>query len=376
MRGRPPLPLGTWGNITTRKLDTGWQADTRLRLYTGKTVRVRATGKTKTAAITNVKQRCAQRLNTTSTETLTPTSTLNSLIETWMESKADVTQQTKDRYKTAHNNTIRDGIGEIRLNELTPAIMHKWSQATPAGTSSNARSVLKGALGMAVVFGLIPNSPLDHIARKKTAKKPVDALTVEQIPIFRTHIHDYAKTLSNKHTADLLRDVTDFALSTGMRLGEILAIRWQDINSNHLHVTGTIVFNKQHGNIRQDKPKTETSNRVIQLGTKAQEIINRRKGEDWADHADMLFPSVRLTYMETNNFNRLFRKAKGDEWAWVTIHTLRRTVATIINSELGSREASDLLGHSDMGLTQRVYVARNDAGVEIGMVIDRILADV
>lgn len=375
MRGRPATPLGTWGTINAAKTDHGWQASTYMRLYTGKSVRVRASAKTKTAAITALKARCAQRLQAADTDTLTSTSTLNQLIEAWIDGKTDVTAQTIERYKAAHKNTIKDGIGSIRLNELTPAIMHTWVHDTPPGVANNALSVMKGALGMAVIYGLIPTSPLNHIARKKTRKKTVDALTGDQIPHFRKTIHTYAKTLSNAHTADLLRDVIDLALSTGLRLGEILAIRWADIDGNKIHVCGTIVYTKEQGVHRQEWTKTESSNRVIQLGEVAQNIIQRRRSADWAEYAEMLFPSATLTYMEPNNFNRLLRKARGEEYAWVTIHTLRRTVATLIDRELGAKQASKVLGHSDMGMTQRVYVAKNDDGVAIGEVIDRVLCE-
>jgi len=234
-------------------------------------------------------------------------------------------------------------------------------------------SVLKGSLGMAVRHGLIQTSPLDHIKPPKARKKAVSVLTADQIPTFRKHIHNYADSLPNRHTGDLLRDVVDLALSTGLRLGEILAIRWEDIDGNRIHITGTIVYSQEHGNIRQESTKTETSTRTIQLGQLAQSIVERRRGEDWAEHADMLFPSNSLTYMSEVNFNRLFRQAKGETWGWVTVHTLRRTVATVINKELGTKHAADLLGHADMALTQRVYIARNNEGVAIGEVIDGIL---
>ena len=373
MRGRPPLPLGTWGNITSTKTGAGWQASTYLRLYSGQTVRVRASAKTKSGSINAVKERCAKRLNTTDTDVLSPTSTLLALIETWLAGKDDITTQTRERYQTATQRHIKPGIGQVRLNEITPPLLDRWIKSVPVGAVNNAMSVLRGSFSMAVRHGLIQASPLTHIAVPKAKKKPVSALTAEQIPVFRKHIHTYAGSLPNGHTAALLRDVVDLALSTGLRLGEILAIRWEDIDGNNIRITGTIVFNKEHGNIRQEWTKTETSTRTVQLGRLAQAIVKRRRGEDWAEHADMLFPSNSLTYMSEANFNRLFRQAKGEEWGWVTVHTLRRTVATVINKELGTKHAADLLGHTDMALTQRVYIARNDDGVAIGEVIDGIL---
>lgn len=374
MRGRPATPLGTWGTINAAKTDHGWQASTYMRLYTGKSVRVRASAKTKTAAITALKARCAQRLQATDTDTLTSTSTLNQLITTWIDSKDDVTEQTLERYRGAIDRHIAPGIGEIRINEITPALMDRWVRDLTPGQAHNAMSVLKGAFGMAVRYGLLTTSPIQHVKPRKATKKKVDALSPEEMQAFRGDIKKHANGLTNGHTADLLRDVTDIAICTGLRLGEILAIRWEDIDGDTLHVCGTVVFTKGDGNHRQPFGKTETSDRVVQLPHVAQKIIARRR-DKWGDIAEMLFPSVRLTYMSEANFNRIFRPAKGERWAHVTIHTLRRTLATIVNAAMGPRKAADLLGHADMSLTQRVYIARSDQGVAVGDLVDDLLGN-
>lgn len=373
MRGRPPLSLGTWGNIAARKTGSGWQASTYLRLHSGQVVRVRATARTKTASIAQVKARCATRLQTAHTADITPSTPLSTLIEHYLETKTDVTPQTRDRYEAAYRVHISPAIGQVRLIELTPPILDAFVRPLTPSTGAACMSVLKGALGMAVRYGIISSSPLTHIKPPKAGKKMIRALTEQQIPAFRADIAAHAKTLPNAHTAALLCDVIDLALSTGLRLGELLAIRWEDIGDGVIHVTGTIAYSKELGNVRQGWTKTESSTRTVQLGALAQALINRRRCEPWAAHAEMLFPSQSLTYMSEANFNRLFREAKKQKWNWVTVHTLRRTVATIINRQLGTRDAADLLGHSDMALTQRVYIAKNDRGVAIGEVIDGIL---
>lgn len=376
MRGRPATPLGSWGQIKTVKTGGKTQASCYLRLSTGNTVRVRATAPTKSAAITALKKRCTERLETPDNATLNESSKLIEVIDAWKQTKTHLRPQTLDRYNTAIDKHIKPQIGQIRLNELTPQLVDNWLRGIPAGTASNALSVLKGTLSMAVRWGLLKTSPLTYIQPPKTEKRKPKALTAKQIGEFRHDIKAWAKeTGQNSHTSSLLSDVVDFALSTGLRLGEILAIRWQDIDGDQLKVTGTVVQTSKDGNIRQDVTKTDTSTRVVALNNTAMSVIERRKREPWATIAEMVFPSVKLTYMSENNFNRIFRKAKGEKWKWVTVHTLRKTVATIVSQELGTQTASHLLGHADSIITQRVYIARNSSGVPVGNVLDQVLAN-
>lgn len=370
-RGRPATPPGTWGEIKVRELaKKKFQADTRFRKFNGDVVRVRATGTSKTAATNAVKERCAALLGVKNSAQLSTTSKVSELMDHWLESKSDVRPQTLDRYRYAIENHVKPGFGNLRLNEVGPSFLDAWVRSLSPGTAGNVRTVLSGAFKMAARHELIKSNPVAVVEFPTPETKEVRSLAGDEIAAFRKQI-----TASGKQT---LIDVVDMSLSTGLRAGEVLAIRWQDITQDEdgnylLRITGTVVYSKDLGNHRQDEGKTAQAARPIPLASKAVEIIERRHAQ--FKDLEMLFPSGAGTYMSESNFNRLLLDHRGEKWDWVTIHTLRKTVGSLVADELGPHKAADVLGHADSRLTERAYYERNRAGVPIRDIIDRALSD-
>lgn len=368
-RGRPATPLGSYGEINTKELATGrHQAETRLRLWNGDTVRLQARGKSKTAAINALKTKCAERLGASDTEVLTTTSPVSALMEHWLETKTKIRPQTRERYRNAIDNHIIPAFGNMRLNEVTPAFLNEWLHGKTQGVAANVRSVLNGAFSMATRYGLIQANPMAVIEPLTVETKDVRALAVEEIQPFRDQIA--------RSGDELLVDVTDFCLATGLRAGEVLALRWEDVDLEHeppiMRVTGTLTYSKETGHVRQEEGKTTAARRPIQLPAVAVEILERRH-EKFGEHLPMVFPSGAGTYVWENNFNRLLREARGEQFKWVTIHSLRKTLGSVVADELGPHKAADVLGHADSRLTETVYYQRNRRGVAIGDVIDQVL---
>lgn len=369
-RGRPATPLGTWGAISTQQLPTGrWVAETRLRLWNGDTVRLQARGGSKTGATNALKQRCAERLGAEDTDSLRTTSPVSALFEAWLDTKNKIRPQTRDRYRSAIDNHLTPDFGNMRINEVTPAFLDRYLQAKTPGIAHNLTTVLRGAFTMATRYGLTATNPMDAVRPVEQAAKEVRALDRSEIQPFRDQIAQ-----SEDQT---LIDVTDLCLATGLRAGEALAVRWQDVDLDStpatLTVTGTVVYAKGEGNQRQEMPKTATGVRTIQLPPVARAMLARRRRELGA--IEMVFPSERETYIWQGTFNARLRKARGERFAWVTVHTLRKTLASLIADELGPHKAADVLGHADSRLTERVYYERNRRGVAIGDVVNRAIPE-
>lgn len=182
------------------------------------------------------------------------------------------------------------------------------------------------------------------------------------------------RALLEKYRDPIVLDVVDVCLSTGVRAGEVLSLRWQDLDLESdppvWHVQGTLAYSKELKNARQDDGKTKSSKRSIQLVGPVLEVLNRRRA--LYGELEMVFPSGAGTYKTESNFNRSFRAARGENFRWVTIHTLRKTVSSLVSDELGPHKAADLLGHADSRLTERVYYERNREGVPMDGVIDRL----
>lgn len=367
-RGRPATPLGTWGEVHVKELASGkFEASTRLRLWNGETVRLRARGKSATAAKNNLKAKCSERLGTSDTKDLATTSTVGRLLEFWLDGKTDIRPQSRDRYQRIIDLHLEPAFGKLRIREVSPALLDAWIRGQTSGVAATARTVLAGAFNLATRFGLVASNPMAAIEPVATRKKEVRALTRDEIPRFRDAIA--------KSENETLIDVVNVALATGLRAGEVLALRWEDVHLDEtpprLEVTGTLVYSKEKGHYRQEEGKTSKAKRPVQLSESCAATLKARR--DKYGLLPMVFPSGAGSYIWENNFNRWLREWRGDEFDWVTIHTLRKTLGSLVYDELGPHRAAEVLGHSNSTLTETVYVQRNRDGVPIGEIVDGML---
>lgn len=360
---RPPLPPGTTGEISFTTLPSGKiQASARLRTFTGQVKRVKASGKTKTIARRELQARAAVLAGVDSTSTLGPYSTTRALIESYLW-QLDPGKSTSDRYKTAARLHVLPALGELKIIEVTPAVIDRWQRGLTPGAVGNARSVLGGALSMAVRYGVLRANPMRELPaplKQRAAHDTPRALTRGDIPAFRAHI-------AARGDQQLSRAI-DVALSTGLRAGELLALRWADVDipGGTITVTGTISYSRRRGNHRQETTKTSAGLRTIAAPALALEAL----AAQW-DYLTTLggaptelapvFPAANGNWLSESNFNKRLRKARAGGWEWVTIHTLRRTVATLVTEALGPRAAAEVLGHSDSRLTETTYVVATTA---------------
>jgi integrase len=161
------------------------------------------------------------------------------------------------------------------------------------------------------------------------------------------------------------------ALCTGLRRGEVLGLKWSDIDlgggtlsvKRSLDVDGTL-----------KTPKNRSSKRTLKLTTrvlaalgahKAQQNEERlRKGDGWQDN-DLVFPNTLGKPMNAGNFYRrnfqplLERAGLADEG--LTFHSLRHTFATTLAAKgVHPSTAQKMLGHSDIRMTLAIYTHATD----------------
>jgi integrase len=170
-----------------------------------------------------------------------------------------------------------------------------------------------------------------------------------------------------------LVDLTVFMLATGARIGEALALTWDDVNltAGTASIEWTLVRVKGHSLARKST-KTAAGVRLINLPTFALEMLAQRSvGPAGAP----VFPDGNGNFRDPSNTSRNLRQARGsEEFAWVTSHVFRKTCATTLDDQgLTASQIADVLGHSRPSMTQDVYLGRRASDPRAALALDRIL---
>lgn len=377
MAGRPPLPVGTWGAIWYSKTGAGFTARTRFRDVDGVTRLVKRTGATKGAARNALTSALTER-TTPSTTDLTGDSRLSAALRLWIadRERANLASNTMRRYRDITDAYVMPGVGQLQLRECTTQRLDLYlqglSERVGAATARLARTALNGALGIATRYGALTANPMRDVGGITVTSKNPEALTQDQLRAIRAAILHWQNPVGKvgaPRTVPLL-DIVDLMIATGARIGEVLAVRWSDVDleSGWVTVAGTIAFTdaKPSRAFRQEHPKSSSSWRELALPEHAVALLTRRRVESEGNAFDLVFATRNGTAMDPSNVRTKMRSAlEPIGLGWVTPHSFRRTIATRLDAVESLRTAADQLGHAGEDVTRRHYVAKAHVGPEV-----------
>jgi integrase len=157
------------------------------------------------------------------------------------------------------------------------------------------------------------------------------------------------------------------AIVTTMRRGELLALRWSNIDFERgsLQVVHTVDYIPKYGYV-QTEPKTKAGKRLILLPTFLIEMLKAHRegqmgqrlkvGAAWEDR-DLVFPDLKGGFFNPNYLLRLFKKILEEaNISPMHFHDLRHSAATILLSMgVNVKVIQSLLGHSDISITLGLY---------------------
>lgn len=155
-------------------------------------------------------------------------------------------------------------------------------------------------------------------------------------------------------------------LNTGLRIGEVCALRWENIDfeSKKIHIEKTIerIYSKEENKtiVIIDTPKSITSVRTIPINSKLYNILKQIRGK--SKKTDFVLAGSSEHYVEPRNYQYHFKEIlKRSKVKKYKFHTLRHTFATnCIEAGMDIKSLSEILGHADVSITLNIYVHSSD----------------
>ncbi|TRW44123.1 tyrosine-type recombinase/integrase [Georgenia yuyongxinii] len=389
------LGPGEHGEIFIKRHKSGkFQARVRVRLFNGEETQISRNRKTGPAARLAVQAEIDTLLNAPrGSAQLKPDSRVGLAARQWIDELRRQSTwpnpprrpQTVDEYERLLGTHLIPKLSKYRLNELTTAVCQDWvNSIIEAGrsgpydmvvTAAQARGAFKAVLDRAIVHDALRYNPVDKTSTPKRKAPDPKAMTVMDVYRLRKAVRDWECARVGRpgpRPTGHLPAAIDLMLGTGLRIGEVLALNWGEVNLSRdglptITVDATLVDIKGHGTVRQEMPKTDAGKRTIIIPKFTVESLEAIRPS--VTRPDMpVFPSrqlrdgrASLTPQTPHNVRRTLRAAL--ELARMTgevhPHLLRSTVATFVARERGMADAAALLGHKiNGGVTARHYIER------------------
>ncbi len=301
--------------------------------------------------------------------------TLGDWLDAWLEqyAKPSIRPTTYDNYEMVIRLHIKPSLGHIKLEKLQPGDiqsfyntkLEKGNIRTKKGLSPRtiriAHVILHEALEQALKEERINRNPVDFCSPPKVEKREVSYLTPEEEKKFLQALE-----------GEPLAAAFILLLGTGIRRGELLGLRWQDIittpDGTFLNIRQQLVKAKIDGKQRLifQPPKSDKGRRTIPLldwGIEAlkkhREKQNEQKikcGKKYEDH-DLVFATATGRPINPRNFHRTFKRILAKAGIPdIRLHALRHTFATRLGeANIHPKVMQELLGHSSVSLTLGTY---------------------
>lgn len=281
-------------------------------------------------------------------------------VSDWFRSKKNsISIQTAITYEAYLKNRVIPYIGHVQLAHLTPALLQNYvndlkDEGLASSSIKKIYSIVKSALDFAVNMDLLPSNPITKLQLPKDSKKEMAVWEVPEIQAFQK-----AASLDRLYPAFYL------AITTGMRRGEILGLRWRDVDleKEMLYVRQTL---SKDGKQFLSEAKTKTSIRSIKLSNDTVVLLKKHKavvakeklwlGSEYEDN-DLIISTSKGTPINPENLKRTFQRLiKEADVPAIRLHDLRHTHATmLLAGGVNVKVISERLGHSNIKTTLDIY---------------------
>ncbi len=289
--------------------------------------------------------------------------TVGTWMDVWFENvaKVKVRPSSHQTYKGYIDNHIKPSIGKIPLEKLTTMELQKFyrklltssrverieAKHQPKGLSAktvrNINQVISSAMDFAMAQKIISENPCRAVALPKIEHKEMQTIPAEQLHAFLTE----AKATG-------VYEMYYIELATGLRRGELLGLKWEDIDMKQ----GIIRIRRQvariGGKIVKAPLKTKNSYRTVTISPQAVEVLKAQKTKT---NDQYVFPSPNGGPISPDSVNNMLKRVlERAGIPKVRFHDLRHTFATLaLQNGVDIKTVSGMLGHFSAGFTLDTY---------------------
>jgi integrase len=316
--------LGSWGRVTTspwirdsKGKTIKWRARAYYREFSGATIEVMAAGRTRAGAENRVLVKLRERASARHGATLTSTDRFSKAAELWYEQlTAKVADgrraaSTQDTYRRELDIHILPALGEVRLGEVTTALVDSVLQSIKtrvgAPTAKSTRSVVSGVLSLAARHGAIATNPVrDADSIPAAPKRRPRALEETE----RREWFDLLDSDPKATQADL-PDLCRFLLATGCRIGEALGLKWSevDLGRGEIEINAQVIRIKGEGLVRGPTKSAAGERRLVLPGWCVDMLKQRAIGAN--GDQDPVFCDALGGFRDPSNVRRDLRRARA-----------------------------------------------------------------
>jgi integrase len=315
--------------------------------------------------------------------------TVGQFLKTWIEEihGQKLSYLSRLKYKAEIRLRLVPHLGTIRLKQLQPLQIHQALQrmlktGLSAASVRYTFSVLRAALTTAHRYNMIRQNPATAVEPVKgQPPKEKTALTEERVQQLLAVLAPHR-----------LFALFYLGLYTGMRKGEMLALRWQDIDlaGQKIHVRHSLY--RENGVFKLKEPKSRSGRRIIPIPAQLVEVLamhqarqeQERQWEEgrWEEYG-FVFTTRRGRPLDGSNVYHQFTEAQKEAGLTpVSVHELRHTYGTnLANLGISPSNLKGLMGHSQASLTMNHYThltepAADEAAKRLEQQIDRMAVSV
>ena len=292
------------------------------------------------------------------------TYTVGSWLEVWMENYAKVKLR-PSTFKTSQGflkNHIKPQIGSIPLADLTSLDLQRFykhlldggrvdrieAKKKPKGlapkTVRNIHQMICSAYNLAIEQCLVTKNPTQGCALPKVEHKEMKTLTAEQLSTFFQEARDSG-----------VYELYYLDLATGLRRGELLGLKWTDIDLDRGVLKIQRAISRQNGKVVEAPLKTKNAYRTLPLSADAISVLMHQRRKTGS--SEWVFPSPSGGPMSPGSvLHMLQRVLKRAGLPRIRFHDLRHTCATMLcRRKISLRDIQLWLGHSTYQTTADIY---------------------